>query len=239
MEFSLDRVIQLIKRDILINSKVFSLLIGFLFLLGPLIMFISTEEYCNTEHNINIIEVLLFSIVFLSGVILSASIFTEFRSPASRSHYLNLPANHFEKWLSKWLICIPIHLCVSTIIFIISYVIMGVAINKVWPECTFAQLSFINIFELSYLIKQYFILQSFCFLMGIIYNKYALIKSLATTAFLIFLFSMIVLYILRVINGDDPDTQTNISLIIFNNLAYLLTPVFWLASYYKLKEKQL
>lgn len=238
MEFSIQRVIQLIKRDILINSKVFSLLIIFLSLIGPLIMFMSTEEYCNSKHNIDIIDVLLISVICISGIILSASIFTEFRSASSRSHYLNLPASHLEKWLSKWLICVPIHLCISTLIFIISYMIMGSIIHNVWPECTFAKLSFINFPELSNLIKQYFIIQSLCFLLGVIYNKYAVIKSLSTAALLIFLFSMAVVFFVRTFLANDPDAQLKVNLTIFN-ISFVFTPAFWLASYYKLKEKQL
>lgn len=239
MEFSMTRFGQLIKREFLIHARIFSLLSILIFLVGVLIMFMSTEEYCNSANDINIIDILVIAMIFVSGTILSASIFTEFRDPASRSLYLSLPASHFEKWLSKWIICVPIHLFVSTGIFVITYMLMGSILNKLWPECRFIQLSLIHIPIFSFLIKQYFIFQSLCFLLGIIYNKYALIKTLATSAIIIFLFSTIITLFIKVLFGENPNQELNINNVIFQNIAYILTPMLWIASYYKLKEKEL
>jgi len=144
MELSLDRLIRLLKRDLLSNSRLFLLLAFSLAVIVALMMFVSTEEYCNPKHYIKIVDVIFFFTLYLSGAILSASIFTEFRNPSSRSLYLSLPATHLEKWLSKWIICVPLHLGLCFIIIIIMYLAMSNILNNIWSECRFLPLSEIN-----------------------------------------------------------------------------------------------
>lgn len=239
MELSFIRLFRLLKRDLVSKSKMLLLLIFSLAIIVALMMFVSTEEYCNPGNYIKIVDVIFFFALYMSGAILSASIFTEFRNPSSRSLYLSLPATHLEKWLSKWIICVPIHLSIAFLIIAITYMIMGNLLHNVWPECRFLPLNEINKNSFLQSFKVYFIFQSLCFLLGIIFGKNALIKTLATIAALILVFSGIMTGVIGIIFGDNPDSNLNIGLTILPNIAFIITPLLWLSSFFKLKEKQL
>jgi len=239
MNFSIHRLGHLIKRDILMNARLFSILIVSILLIVSLIMFISTEEYCNTDTLINVLDVIFFFSLFASGAIFSASIFKEFRQSGSRSQYLSLPASTLEKWLSKWILAVPVHILISFILITLSYTVMGNILHNVWSECHFIPLSEISRSEFSNSIKTYFIFQAICLICGIVYNKYALIKTLATALIIMLLFSAIMTILIKITNGAESNLDIHVGPDKLASISYFITPLIWLASYFKLKEKEL
>jgi len=245
MDFSISRLVQLIKRDFQINARVFILLILSLLIITSFIMFLSTEEYCNSDSPIIIVDVIFFVGLFMSGAILSSSIFTEFRHPSSRSYFLSLPATTTEKWLSKWIICVPIHLILSIFLIVISYKLFGNVLHNIWAECHFVSLLDLNsdkgrytsLYKYNFIraLKIYFVFQAFCFLFGILYNKNSFLKTLISVLILCFVFKSGT----NILFGTNPRWGVFVMSNSFANITYFLTPLIWLASYYTLKEKQI
>lgn len=240
MDFSISRLVQLIRRDLELNSKALIFLIIAIPLSVVLIMLTNTQECYYPNREIKILDGVFFFSFLLSGTILSSSIFKEFRHPTSTSLYLSLPASHFEKWLSKWIICVPVHILLSLIIIILTYNTMANFIYSIWPKCHFMSLSITTKEESVIALNTYLIFQAACYFLGIVYNKNAQLKTLTTVVILLAIGFFILSLIIKIIYGADYRGQLrlNMNLDIIAKISYVLTPLLWLASYYKLKEKQ-
>jgi len=241
MDFSISRILQLIKRDLEIHSLaliLFSIGISFSVIL---IMLASIQECDYPQREIKILDSVFFISFLMSGTILSSSIFTEFRHPTSTSLYLGIPASHFEKWFSRWIICVPAHILLSLAIILLTYNTMADIIYSTWPQCHFMSLSLTTREESLIALSTYLIFQSFCYFLGIFYNKHAPIKTLATVVILLGIGSFILTLIIKILYGAEyrGELRINMNLDVIAKISYSLTPLLWLASYYKLKEKQL
>lgn len=233
MEFSLTRVLSLLKRECILNGKVFLLLAVAVSALCAFIMFITTEEYCNGSHFIDITDILYISIILLGSTLFSNSIFTEFRQPTKRISYLSLPSSTFEKWLSKWILAFPVYLIISILIICITYFSVAYAIESTWSECRFIPLS--NTFSKSFkfILLATLVYQSFAFILGILFNKYAVLKSIAVAAFISILFSLGMSILVKFTSiSRTIETEAGIRILIF------LVPFLWYISFVLLKRKQ-
>lgn len=241
MEFSISRVGSLMKRDIILNGKSFLLLAIAFSCITALIMFISTEEYCDSIIPTDLTEVILYSILLLGGLIFSVSIFTEFREESTRAMYLSLPSSSFEKWLSKWIIALPLFTLVSWCIISISYMVMGTIIENIWIDCQFLPLKQGINNSVIHASKVYLVFQSIAFFLGIMLNKHALLKAIPIGFLLFMLVGYFLEKLARASISTNYLTKEHLELhsnIFINSLLFVI-PIIWLASFFKLKEKQI
>lgn len=230
MELSFGRVLSLIRREVILNAKVFCLLAFALCAICAFIMFTSTEEYCNPGSYVNVTDIIYYANLFFGSLIFSASIFTEFRENNKRAMYLKLPASTLEKWLSKWLFAFPIYIVIATLLTFMTYTLFAYYLESLWSDCQFIPLSE-TIFHFnagSIKIKVFLIFQSIMFLLGIIYNKHALLKAIVTTVILAFIFTACMNWLHMPNHADDR---------IFHRLVFIV-PFIWILSYFMLKAKQ-
>lgn len=234
MERSVVRVLSLIKRDFILNARVFSLLAFTLCGVCMFIMFASTEEYCNTETYVDVTETIFVAILFSGCLIFSASIFIEFRDNSSRAQYLKLPATTFEKWFSKWLLALPIFTLLMSLLIFITYSIFAYYLESLWSECNFIPfldpLTSMSVFT-SQNWKAFLLLQSIMFLLGIMYNKYGVFKALVT----IFLLNIPLTFY----NLQDRNILIDYPAVDYSKLYLMTVPFVWLISYFMLKAKQI
>lgn len=240
MEFSPKRFFSLMKRDFLLNRKSLLLLAIALASVTAMIMFVSTEEYCSSPSHIDLTDIFDF-VLFLGGIVFSVSIFIEFRNESHRTMYLNLPSSNFEKWLSKWIISLPLFILIATCIVLISYSAMSAMITNIWEECKFVSLKNTLLARGVSKFKFYLFFQSIAFLLGVVFNKHALLKAIPIGFILVFLFfyfqNKFVTSMLTTsyVTPEDFDYYNGM---LINSLVYI-TPIIWLASYFKLKEKEI
>ncbi len=234
MEFSMTRVLSLLNREFILHRKVFFLLAIALCAVCAFIMFISTEEYCNPQSYVNITDIIFISIFMLGGTLFSNSIFTEFREATNRASYLNLPASTFEKWLSKWILAFPLYLIICMLLIFLTYIPVAYALESVWSECRFIPLAETFNLSFTYILKATILYQSCAFLFGIIFNKNAVLKSIAVAVVLSILFSLFMAILVKFSSYSGKiQSESLFRVLIF------FAPILWFISYILLKRKQI
>lgn len=248
--FDSSRFFPLVKREIILNYKPF--LIVFASIVGALTLGLVINQYFAPPKTNNFTtESLISSLGFL--LIIWASIsFHEIALTPGRQHYLSIPASHFEKVASKWLvisILIPLLLIIGFILY--SYIIVP-PLNLIGnfkvpsPSYDFDTLS------RSYL--SLIVFQSIFYFGSITWPKFSIFK----TGFSIFLVTIVIgliaLLFVRVffnqyfengviISNDlsfrfDPMEIVNIPY--FGSIIMFVTWIFFMTvTYFKLKEKEL
>jgi len=193
-------------------------------------------------------------ILFLAGTIFTSTVFAGYGDKKKAISLLTLPASHFEKYLVAWLYSFLIFSIVYSVCF---YLVVLLAINVKhfpghpseiinilrWPVC--------GMFVL------YAFLHSVAFLGAIFFEKLHFIK----TAFLFFISLMLLIIankiLLGTLIGEKMDTPVpfgyvrlrlngqaaEIGLTSFQDnwlilIISVLALIFWVAAYYRLKEKQ-
>ena len=188
------------------------------------------------------------SLMYPAGILLSGFWFTNIQKSSIESGGLLLPASHFEK------ICIAF--LINVILFILIYIIIVVTLElamfhdikilKIILKHGLRYGSNLNDFYMPFLA-----LQSMFLFGSLLFKKMPPLKT-GFTLFLIYIGLMIVhTIVLKNVLKDDNYTnirdfifgQYNIQVsayysIIMKIVFYSSFPVFWVASYFKLKEKQ-
>jgi hypothetical protein len=193
-------------------------------------------------------------ILLLAGTIFTSTIFVNIGDKKKAIASLTLPASHFEKYLVAWLYSYVLFIIIYTICF---YLVALFAVNiKHFPG---HPIEMINVFEkpLIEMFLLYAFLHSVAFLGAIFFEKLHFIK----TVFLFFIFLAILISFNRVLLGILLAREVEVT-VPFGNLrftennhitdiyitqqqySYLLifitalALIFWVAAYYRLKEKQ-
>jgi hypothetical protein len=200
------------------------------------------------------------SVFFMAILLLAGTIFTSTSFAALGDHrkaipWLTLPATHFEKYLVAWLYTVLIFLLVYTALF---YGVVAIAINiRTFPG---HKPRMLNIFQppIIWIFPLYTFLHGIAFLGAIYFKRIHFIK----TAFAFFIFFAVLVFFNHVTldllldkpvaaappfggvrlynNGSYQDlsiarhVQDNIMF----GLLTGLTVTFWVAAFYRLKEKQ-
>jgi hypothetical protein len=193
-------------------------------------------------------------ILLLAGTIFTSTIFANIGDKKKAMASLTLPASHFEKYLVAWLYSYVLFIVVYTIGF---YLVVLFAVNiKHFPG---HPIEMINVFErpLAEMFLLYAFLHSVAFLGAIFFDKLHFIK----TAFLFFIFLAILIVFNRVLLGillkrdievtvpfgnlrfidNSHITDINVTQQQYSYLLIFITVlalIFWVAAYYRLKEKQ-
>jgi len=242
--FNLKRFGLLFREQTSKNLKLFLmgavLIFAVLFILDLIFIIPSTTHQVKFQNRLGIYHIF----IYISAFLLSSNWFTYLSKRSPETGNLLLPVSAFERILVAFLI--------NVIIFSMSYLLIVLSVEIIlFQDFTILQyLTHLNDYYLYYSVL--FLFQSLFLIGSLIFKKTAIIK----TGFSIF----VILIILQLINNltinivfrDIPNLINNDVFfnqnsefsspgyfqIIQNYIIYLGFPLIWVASYFKLKEKQ-
>jgi hypothetical protein len=192
-------------------------------------------------------------IYFLAGTMFTSTIFADFGDQKRALPSLMLPASNFEKFLVGWLFSFVIFSVVYTATF---YLILLILINLqhipnaphkvidvfagqyVMIFVIFALLHSITIFGAIFFKKLHFIKTAFCFFIS------AAMATLLNTIFLQLLLGHRIRpaipfgFVVMIEDNVTPIEGSNISAMMIIWMIIAIALIFWVAAYYRLKEKQ-
>jgi len=246
--FSFKRFGLLLKEQIYKNLK--------LFLMGTIVVFailcalnlIAILSSSNQILDFDTRAGFYVALLFPTGILLSGFWFSSLQKPSIEIGGLLLPASHFEK------------ICIAFVINVLLFIIMYILIVQAVEFVLFQDTKFLKIImkhglrygsNINELYLWFLALQSIFLFGSLLFKKLAPIK----TAFVLFLIYLLLLIIHIVVlkhvfkNGNF----NNIGKLFFSTYSikiplfyekimeiviYSSFPIFWIASYFKLKEKQ-
>jgi hypothetical protein len=249
-KFCLNRVFLLMQKTLYENIKYVIIGLSTIFTVFSVIIFFSQV---NEERSWEYMEVFYLTGYFISGIFISGMAFTNLRTKEKAMSYLSLPASTFEKYLSEWILTTFGFTILYTLIFyLFNFILLLFGTSYSSP----------NILDLTdYRIidgfQHYFILQSL-FLAGAATFKKVPIFYTGFTLFIVgmilSIFGLSLSFVLKEIfeayyvNDFEKTMDIHFYNNSFTDLAiakiptyfywYLMTPVFWLVGFFKLKEKE-
>ena len=254
--FNLRRFALLLRNDLATNYKLYlralAVIMGFLIFLA----FVMVTGNQNPDSDWKSFHKIWFSITLqLSGLFMSARAFYQLNTPQQRHLYLSLPASTLEKYISKWLPTAVFFPIVFTLAYWLTAQIIGLIRTPDFAFEVFSPFEESNWLNL----KIYFVVQSVFLFGSIAFNQYAFFK----TAFGLLIVGaglLLINYVVfRVAYWDylegfgtpneyaqtmrvsEEYTQTvdgPIWSTVQNLFWFLLAPVFWVAGYFRLKERE-
>jgi hypothetical protein len=193
------------------------------------------------------------SIYFLAGTMFTSTIFADFGDQKKAVSSLTLPASNFEKFLVGWLFSLVLFSLVYTATF---YLILLILINLqhipnaphriidvlagqyVMIFVIFALLHAITIFGAIFFKKLHFIKTAFCFFISVA------MATLLNTIFLQLLLGHRIRpaipfgFVVVIEDNVAPIEGSNLSGMMIMWMIIIIALIFWVAAYYRLKEKQ-
>ncbi|MDP9078564.1 MAG: hypothetical protein M3O71_14120 [Bacteroidota bacterium] len=200
-------------------------------------------------------QVVLFVVIFyLAGTIFTSTIFADTGNHTKAIAYFTLPASHFEKFLVGWLFSYVIFTLVYTGSF---YLILLFLLNiKHWPNqhitvlnifsgqtqilfIAFSLLHSISIWGAIFFKRLHFIKTAFCFFISVV------MLTLVNTSFIESMVGREVRPATPFSNIMFYENNRNIAVAVSRHddtlifwILVSVTVVFWVAAYYRLKERQ-
>lgn len=257
MELSLSRLFNLIRKDFILNKKVFIYFIFALFAICGIMMFLVGDEIHGGKVPPDAGEIVYGMMLVVCGALFSLSIFREYRSAGSRVQYLALPASHLEKFLAKWIYVYPLYFLICTVVFLLGYKMFGLLFENVFTV-TFFKLEDLHFEIFKEIIKVFIGVQAVSLFFSSLFNKYPIPKSLAF-GFVAWMASVfVVIMMLRIIFHEqftgvftkkrdvmnmrlNSDTMSFVEGLGEMNLAVPMISIalfFWVVTYFKVKEKE-
>lgn len=259
MEFSLNRLGLLIRRQWAERSRLYILMMGAIAGLLAVAFFIwglanQDRIWMETAY------IFLFVGLFLGGSIMAAMTFSDLSQRTTGIYYLAVPATHAEK-----LLCGILY---SQVFFNVAYLLIffvlravAFAIIRLNPHVVLENMPGENDLHevFHYLIIVYTAVQTL-FLMGSVYfERFAFVKTIVSTVLIIVGLVLFVVYVIHPITGNlQPAGEVGvfrvfnddgaqyiytlplwISRFIWFMFKFMWAPVFWVAAYFRLKEKEL
>ncbi len=231
------------------NAK--SVSIGLITVFG-LFSFILLMSALNNGNAWGKLQTFYYAGMFIAGFFISGMAFANFRNKEKTMSWLTLPASISEKLISEWLLTTIVYLIVYTAIFY-AFNLIVFLIGDVFNF----EVNFIDIFtkETATLFLHYMIIQSILLAGAATFKKVPLFFTISS----LFIFGMIITFYLTIlalgIKGQFEVFQFNNNGMQGNNFNYNLedhwllqvpkimyyyitAPVFWIYTYFKLKEKE-
>jgi len=258
--FNLQRFFSLIKRDWILHKKQFFTIAIILMAYCIFLMLMGKDSQAATlldfnEHVTYLPEIILLNMLGLIGCFVTLLIFKELRKPEDRLNFLQLPASHFEKFLSKWIYSFPGFWILTGLVFSLTYNIFG-SLMESYTDTIYTSLSYINFSRIKVAFMIYAVVHSALFILGIIFNRFVIPKSIMTILIIFFITIGIGILIIRLVMFDyfngwflrGGNFNVNVSFQdnakwFFTHSHYialcLLAPFFWVVSYLKITEKEL
>jgi hypothetical protein len=225
-------------------------LVGVMILGGSFLVYMA-----DIQLDKNIQTFLFFTIMLLAGTIFTSTIFADLGERKKAIPWLTLPASHFEKYLVAWIYSFLLFIIVYTMIFYLA-IFIAIQLQHVHghPQVI------LNVFEIQILqmYMVYAFLHAISFFGAVYFEKLHYIK----TAFIFFIIMGILIVlnkgILSTLLGRTVDATPPFGNLRFANsgltediqlgrqhnnpymiyMIIILTFIFWAASYFRLKEKQ-
>ncbi len=247
--FNIKRFAHLLRREAHINLKRDLLILGAMFSLFTIIMFL-VFEFGEEEFRKHILEsfhfVIFFVMLFLGGAFISSFSFIELRDKMKSHFYLLTPGSTFEKFFVN----ILISLIAYVLFMLVSYLTYSSFFNWIVLRIYGLEFSGLNLQDENFtLVLLIFILiQSAYFLGATTFKKYPLILTPIAGFIIITFFSISTEITGKIIFPADVKNQffeRSIETYIKQNefifklgLFYILPIIFWFTSYLKLNEKE-
>jgi hypothetical protein len=194
-------------------------------------------------------------LMLISGTIFSSTVFSDLGDKRKAIPALTLPATQLEKFLVGWVYAYPIFVLVYTGIFYL--VLLGLTSLKHWPGhhtevltifqyriymmlILFSFLQSVTLFGAVFFEKLHFIKKAFCFFIG--YAVFILFNTLYLKLYIgQYIKPAIPFGTLNFIENSKDyavGTSEQDTLWIFV-LLMVITVLFWIAAYFRIKEKQI
>jgi hypothetical protein len=188
---------------------------------------------------------------FVIGPFYASQYFNDLGSRVKGSNFLLVPASTFEKFLCSVLYTVLLFFVVFTTAFYLVDILMVSIANTFSANEAVGKSNVINIFTavffrfnsnstLNFLLF-FFSVQSAFLLGSVSYKEYSFIKTILS-CFIVWLIVVLVLYFLheQLVLVDERSSRMpdRIALVIIF-LAYAIAPSLWIATYHRLKQKQL
>ena len=232
--------------------KVLLILILAIFLIGiPLAIFNPEQRPVNVIGSFSLI-------LMIGGALLTSVAFYEFRKVSTRAHYLSLPGSSLEKMIVKWLYTNPIFILVTSLVLMVLaslfMPILGNFTGHYYTNEIFTSTFYWKITGI------YFIIHSVFFLGSIAFNRVSFVKTILSLIVVTAVLLVVNAFFFRIAYYDyfdgmfnfsppydevgfgvkyrEPSEMPQVRFFIFI-FKYLLAPVLWVASLFKLSEKEL
>lgn len=224
----------LIKRDWILYKKYYYLAAIILIAICIFVMLLISDE-ANVNTPPDAPEIIFGVMLFSIGTIYTLRSFREFKRSSDSVTYLLIPASHIDKWLSRWIITLPLFLIISSMIFFISYFILSYI-----ALATF-NVRFTPIADIrwSYFLQHYssfVFFHSVFFFFAVLFKSNTILKSVLVFVILWLVFVFFSYYI----NNGSVQADDSFKTLITSNYRYLMffaVPIFWVLSYNRFKSK--
>ena len=234
MDINMKRVGALIKRDWILYKR--NYLVGIIILIAMCmgLMFLVSDE-ANPQMPTDASEIIFFTMLFVVGTIHTLRSFREFRNQTQSVAYLSIPASHMEKFLSRWIITLPLFVIVCSVVFVMSYPLFSFFAEKIWGVVFLM----FNSFRWTYFIEilfSYVFFHSVFLFFAICFNRNTILKSIIVFILLWLTFALFSYYI----NNGSVQADDSFKAMLTSNYRYLMflaVPIFWFLSYNRLKAK--
>jgi len=259
LKFNIERIRALLVRDFHMSFKPTMKIIGVILLVYYLVnLFIAVVNRNDTVDDFELSPTIITYGLFLliGGLIYSSRAFREFAKVPSRAEYLSLPASSLEKVLVKWLYTGPIFLVAFTLLFWILASLFMPFISDLrgyeFSSPLFVTIPFWNLVGIYSVVQTIFIFGSITF------NKVPAVLTVISIMLIALIALLICAIFFRMVwaeyfeglynfaeqsgnfrYGDgtsDPSEKWQVKFFIFA-FKFLLAPVMFVASIFKLSEK--
>lgn len=254
--FSISRLGLLIRKQFFDNAKLYAL--SLLALIGVLTLVFLCWAFFNGEHHYDADDTFVIFLLFLFpvGFIFASTTFHPLNDKAKGTYWLTIPATHMEKLITGIFYTTLVFLVVFFLVFLVIqqatfFLITLNPKNKIqwigdfWKEIKIA--------------ATFFIALQAAFILGSVYfNKYAFVKTVLVLLTIGLCYALFVHFVTRNLfpnhlnvnglssvrtwDGDDskiyqlaPWVETTSEVV----LKYIWAPVLLIATYFRLKEKEL
>ena len=249
--FSIKRILLLMQKTAYENAKLVLIGLVTVFSFFSVFLFLNGLDDGDAWEKMQVFYVVGF---IISGIFISGMAFTNLRTKEKTMSYLTLPASTLEKFISELLLTTVGFIVIYTAIFyVFNFVVylIGSSFNL--------HANIINLFDMEVLegFMYYVILQSIFLAGAATFRK----VPLFFTIFTVFVAGIVIMIFVMIIslgfkeyiessdivnfqfNGSDYDIEADMKnhfLVRYPKFMfyYLTAPIFWLVTYFKLKEKE-
>lgn len=195
-------------------------------------------------------QTIYFFFLFTVGTFYASQYFRDLGSKTRGSNFLMTPASSFEKFLCSLLYVIILFFVVFTAVFYLIDALMVNIANNFITGASHHEIKVVNIFEVAFLhisetseinlLLFFFALKSAFLLGSAAFRKYSYIKTILTIFLIWVVVAMLTFFIYRqnAPDMDAPDLPESYTQLLKVLTMYVITPVLWTFTYFRLKNKQ-
>jgi hypothetical protein len=264
--FSFSRLLQLIRKQWIENSRIYLLstlaLIG---ILGLVITFWIVSS--NNDFNEQTLYIIFIFGIYITGAVFASTSFGMLSEKEKGAYWLGFPASHLEKMLTVLFFNVVVFTVVYAIcFFVLKTIAISYVHNLVAQKPQFYKFYLVNwksengfASGFPYFIYAFFAVQAFYILGSVYFSRFSFLLTTVIGAALIFLFMWFAISLLkhnlppfytwdgfnvRYMNwSNTKDKIYQLPSLAANTLPFLLkfiwAPVFWLITWFRLKEKEI